>query len=74
MQVAATVVDGKICQARAVVYPDGDRKSVFINQRALPLINAAVVEQGVEFDAVSGATVTSEGYRQSLQALLDSLG
>lgn len=74
VQVAAKVVDGRVCQARAVVYPDGDRKSVFINQQALPIINARAAEQGVEFDAVSGATVTSEGYRQSLQALLDSLG
>jgi len=30
-------------------------------------------QQGVAFDAISGATYTSEAYRESLQQLLDSL-
>ena len=73
VQVAAKVVDGRVCEAVAVVWPDGDRKSAFINQEALPTINERASADGVAFDAVSGATVTSEGYRASLQALLDSL-
>lgn len=74
VQVKASVLpDGSVCAAEAVVYPDSDGESVQINNYALPIIDAAVAEQGVAFDAVSGATYTSEGYRQSLQSILDRL-
>ena len=49
------------------------RSPLRINQRAVPVINAEVLAgQSAGFDAVSGATVTSEGYRISLQAILDA--
>lgn len=74
VQVVARVAgDGTICAAEAVVYPDGDGRSQQINATALPVIDAAVLEQGVAFDTVSGATVTCEGYRASLQSILDAL-
>ncbi|MEI2716142.1 MAG: FMN-binding protein [Candidatus Nanopelagicales bacterium] len=68
---AAVAADGSICESRAVVYPDGDGESLQINAYALPIIEDAVLAQGVQFDAVSGATYTSEGYRASLQSILD---
>jgi uncharacterized protein with FMN-binding domain len=74
VQVAARVADGQVCEVAAQVWPDGDGRSVQINAYAIPELDAMASEQGTSFDAISGATVTSEGYRQSLQALLDSLG
>lgn len=74
VQVRATVTaDGQVCDSEAVVYPDGDRESISINAYALPIIEQQVQEQGVSFDGVSGATYTCEGYRQSLQSVLDQL-
>ncbi len=74
VQVQASVLaDGSICRAEAVVYPDSDGESVQINSYALPIIDQEVTSQGVSFDAVSGATYTSEGYRESLQSILDQL-
>jgi len=73
VQVAATVVDGTLCEAHAVVWPDGDQESVQINAYAIPQLDAMASQQGVAFDGVSGATYTTEGYRESLQQLLDSL-
>ncbi|MFN8125634.1 MAG: FMN-binding protein [Candidatus Nanopelagicales bacterium] len=74
VQVRAQVrADGTICGSEAVVYPNGDGESMQINSYALPIIDQAVTTDGVAFDAVSGATYTSEGYRQSLQSILDQL-
>lgn len=72
VQVAAKVQNGQVCAVRTIQYPDGDRKSVSINARALPAIEQQVLAAGdASFDGVSGATVTTEGYRDSLQAILD---
>lgn len=72
VQVVAEVDHGVVCAATAAIYPDGDRRSAQINETVLPVIDAAVAESGdASFDVVTGATVTSEGYRASLQAILD---
>ena len=44
-----------------------------INSYAIPQLDAQASQQGVNFDGVSGATYTTDGYRQSLQAIVDSL-
>lgn len=45
-----------------------------INERALPiLVEATLSAQSANVDTVSGATYTSRAYRQSLQAILDSV-
>jgi uncharacterized protein with FMN-binding domain len=74
VQVAAVVsADGRLCDVEALQAPFDDRKSAAINTRALPVLHdRAVAAQGTGFQAVSGATVTSEGYRASLQAILDA--
>ena len=73
VQVVATVADGTLCDVHAVAYPSNDRKSQQINSYAIPALDAVAAEQGVAFDSVSGATYTSQAYRDSLQQLLDSL-
>jgi uncharacterized protein with FMN-binding domain len=63
--------DGTVCAVQALTYPDGDRKSQMINSMAIPTLDAQAAEQGVEFDGVSGATYTTEAYRESMQSILD---
>jgi len=72
VQVAAQVTNGRVCGIRTLTTPDGDRKSVMINARAVPALEQQVLAAGdASFQGVSGATVTTEGYRSSLQAILD---
>ncbi|MEO8697618.1 MAG: FMN-binding protein [Acidimicrobiales bacterium] len=73
VQVAAVISQGKICDVRAVVVPSSHTRSTAINSRAVPILRQRVlVAQGAAFDTVSGATVTSDGYRTSLQAILNA--
>lgn len=62
-----------ICEVEVLQYPSDDRKSVSINQRALPTYNAEVVAaNSAQISAVSGATDTWEAYTVALQAVIDS--
>jgi len=72
VQVAITVSNGKITQSQAVAYPQGNSRDQEINTYALPVLAQEVTQaQSAKIDAVSGATVTSDGYIQSLQSALD---
>ena len=72
MQVEITVSGGRITAAQAVQYPNGNGRDAEINSYALPVLNQEVVDrQSAQIDTVSGATVTSDGYLQSLQSALD---
>jgi len=73
VQVQITVRDHKITRARAVQYPQGASNDAQINGYALPILDQEVVQkQSAAIDAVSGATVTSDGYLQSLQSAIDA--
>lgn len=72
VQVQITVSDGKVTRSEAVVYPQGNNRDQEINAYALPVLAQEVVgAQSAQIDAVSGATVTSDGYISSLQSALD---
>ncbi|CAL8973368.1 hypothetical protein TESS_TESS_02726 [Tessaracoccus sp. O5.2] len=72
VQVEITVEDGVITSSEAVQYPNRDHHDQRINAYAVPVLNAAAVEaQSADIDAVSGATVTSLAYAQSLQSAID---
>jgi uncharacterized protein with FMN-binding domain len=72
VQVEITVKDGKITESRAVQYPQNNNRDVMINNYALPILNQeAVQQQSASIDTISGATVTSDGYLQSLQSAID---
>ncbi|GGZ93552.1 hypothetical protein GCM10010389_35430 [Streptomyces echinoruber] len=74
VQVRITVRDGKITKAEAVQAPEGGLSSQK-TATAVPKLNQeAVAAQSAQIDAVSGATYTSTGYRQSLQSALDQAG
>jgi uncharacterized protein with FMN-binding domain len=62
-----------ICDVRVLQYPSDDRKSVSINQRALPVYNQeAVAANSAQISAMSGATDSWEAYTAALQAVIDS--
>jgi uncharacterized protein with FMN-binding domain len=72
VQVQITVESGRITAAEAVVYPNENPRDQEINSYAVPALNSEVVRnQGANIDAVSGATVTSDGYVRSLQSAID---
>jgi uncharacterized protein with FMN-binding domain len=72
VQVQITVAAGKITAVDAVQYPSGNGRDQEINSYALPVLaQEAVAAQGADIDLVSGATVTSDGYVQSLQSAID---
>lgn len=72
VQVRITVQDGRIASAEALQVPYRDRRDQEINARAVPLLAAQTVQrQSAQLDAVSGATLTSVGYMQSLQSAID---
>ena len=72
VQVQIVVKDGKIVSADAIQYPSENGKDQQINSYAIPQLNAeAVAAQSGSIDAVSGATVTSDGYISSLQSAVD---
>ncbi len=72
VQVAITVSGGRITGSQAVQVPSGNQRDDEINAVAVPLLDAAVLQaQSAQIDTVSGATVTSEGYLQSLQSAID---
>ncbi|MER6156708.1 FMN-binding protein [Streptomyces sp. NPDC001868] len=74
VQVRITVSGGKITNAEAVQAPSGGR-STQITSDSVPKLNQAAVAAGsAQIDAVSGATYTSAGYKESLQAALDQAG
>ncbi|MFJ9672443.1 FMN-binding protein [Streptomyces sp. NPDC101221] len=74
VQVRVTVSGGKITDVEALQAPKGGR-SDRITADAVPKLDRAAVAAGsADIDAVSGATYTSAGYKQSLQSALDRAG
>jgi uncharacterized protein with FMN-binding domain len=72
VQVELAVSGGKITKVTVVQYPNGNGKDDEINSYALPiLVQETMDSQSASIDMVSGATVTSDGYLQSLQSALD---
>ncbi|OKI75172.1 FMN-binding protein [Micromonospora sp. CB01531] len=73
VQVRITVSGGKITDVTTVRVPDGNRRDQEINDYAVPVLRQeALATQSARIDTVSGATVTSDGYRESLQSAIDA--
>ena len=73
VQVEAIIsADGRICDVGAIRSPGGHTRSIRINEQALPILHSEVMKaQSARIAGVSGATVTTDGYKESLQAILD---
>jgi uncharacterized protein with FMN-binding domain len=75
VQVQVALRAGKLVDVRAVRLPNSDGKSQEISRSAGPALKQqALSAQSAKIDGVSGATYTSAGYRQSLQAAIDRAG
>ena len=75
VQVRVTVKDGAITRVTAVELPYADGTSQSISDQVGPLLaQQASAAQSGQIDGVTGATYTSDAYRQSLQSALDQLG
>jgi len=74
VQVAVTFTGTRIVDVQTVQSPSGPESSQ-IAARSTPVLAQEVVSaQSSHIDTVSGATYTSEGYRESVQSAIDARG
>lgn len=73
VQVQVHITGSRIVDVVTLVYPTGTGRDEAINSYALPILRRqALTAQSAQIQGVSGATVTSGGYVESLQAALDA--
>jgi uncharacterized protein with FMN-binding domain len=73
VQVQATIKQGKLADVQFLEYPNDRRTSIRINTIAMPdLQQEAIQAQSAQVDTITGATLTSEAFVQSLQVALNS--
>jgi uncharacterized protein with FMN-binding domain len=75
LKIAQTIANGKvkfkILAVTEPIWPQHTVKSVFINKKALPLLEQQVVQlQTWKIETISGATDVSVSFKTSLQAAL----
>jgi hypothetical protein len=75
LKVAQTIAGGKvkikILEVTWPTWPQHTTRSVFINQKALPLLQQQVLQlQSANIEDISGATDVSVSFKQSLAAAL----
>ena len=71
LQVSLVVKSKKITSVKVSASSDTARSQV-IDGQAVPILKQETLQaQSANIDTVSGATYTSDGYRQSLQSALD---
>lgn len=72
IQIQASIQDGRLTSIKVLKYPNDRRTSVNINRQALPMLrDEAISAQSANVDIISGATLTSRAFRQSLAGALD---
>ena len=75
VQVSVTFSGTTIVDVQTLQSPSAERESQQIAQRSTPVLAQEVLAaQSAKIDTVSGATYTSEGYRQSVQSAIDQVG
>ncbi|WP_282700377.1 FMN-binding protein [Streptomyces sp. CC219B] len=70
VQVEVTFEGDRIASVRMLQQPNHPQTTAAVPK----LIEETLQAQGADIDTVSGATITSDGYRESLQAALDARG
>lgn len=71
VQVQATIKNGKITDVEFLEYPNDNPNSQNINSQAMPYLKQEAIQaQSSQVDIVSGATLTSQAFAQSLQSAL----
>ena len=76
LSVSATVKGTRLVKVGIASIDDGGMsRSQYIDQQAIPLLEQQAMQaQGANIQGVSGASYTSAGFQQSLQAALHTLG
>ena len=76
VSVRVTVSGSKIVKVGIASLNDGNNpRSQYIDQQSIPILEQEVIQaQSANIQGVSGASYTSAGFEQSLQAALRSLG
>ena len=75
MQIEAIIKNGRLDSIRVLKYPNDRRTSIFINRQALPqLRNEVIRAQSARVNIVSGATLSSRAFIQSLGAAMQKAG
>ncbi|KUO19125.1 FMN-binding protein [Streptomyces dysideae] len=70
VQVEVTFTGQKITAVKMLQQPNHPQTTAAVPK----LIEETLEAQSADIDSVSGATITSEGYKESLQAALDAKG
>ncbi len=71
VQVQAVVQNGKIADVQFLQYPHDRRTSQRINSAAMPYLQTEAIQaQNANVDLITGATLTSEAFAESLQTAL----
>lgn len=71
VQVKAVISGGKITDVVFLDHPQDRRTSQMINDQAMPMLTQeAISAQSANVDIVSGATATSNAFKESLQSAL----
>jgi uncharacterized protein with FMN-binding domain len=71
IQIQALVQGGRLTALKILKYPSDRRTSISINRHALPILrDEAISAQSADVDIISGATLTSRAFIQSLGGAL----
>ena len=71
IQIQASIQGGRLTTLKVLKYPNDRRTSVNINRQALPMLrDEAISAQSADVDIISGATLTSRAFVQSLGGAL----
>ena len=71
VQIKAVIAGGKIADVQFLDYPQDRRTSIEISNYAMPILKTEAIQiQSAEVDIVSGATQTSQAFRDSLAVAL----
>jgi uncharacterized protein with FMN-binding domain len=72
IQVGVVVKGGKVVDVRTLILTGDGEHTQKLNAHAEPILRRRALAAGsAKFDVVSGATYTSESYKDSLQAAID---
>ena len=72
VQVKVTIQKSKIVDVQFLDYPQDRETSMMINSQAMPLLKTEAVQaQIAQVDVVSGATLTSQAFSQSVESALN---
>lgn len=71
MQIQISIQGGRLTSLKVLKYPSDRRTSVRINREALPMLrDEAISAQSADVDIISGATLSSKAFIQSLDGAL----